>query len=1027
MSYQSMLRRRWLTTVSVAIFASAIAIGGASAQEVSSEAEVQPEPEAVVPETQSGGDIVVTGSRIRGSSDTQSPAPVAVVSGESVSEKGFAQVGEVLNELPSNTPVRTGQGPALSNGQAVSGQDYPNLFNLGPARTLSLLNGRRMPPTTSGLGDEATDVNIIPVGLLSHIDVVQGGGAAVYGSGAIGGVINYVLKDNFEGLDLTAQYRTDANAYRAVSFRGVGGLNFADGRGNVAVEVDYSKTSNLTFDDRWDQFAGVAFPNPAPGAGTNGIPATLYFKDVTLLNDTDGVIVTSDSILGAFQFSAINVGGKQLTIDSNGNLLPKNLGTPIPTSPLFFTGSETPWTRLRQTSLVAPVERKIGTLIGHFDIADNVRLSGEFLAARTDVRDPNFGLLLSEMIALYANSFPRLSQIAFTRNNPYLSQETIDQLSALNPGFAAGDPLYINKTFTNQSAKMKEGHFRTDTYRGMLGLSGNFDIGERKIYWETSYAHAQVNQTVETYAFLHPNFRNAANAVRNSSGQIVCAINATTVTDPNCVPFNIFGTNPIPAGAEAYIYGRTGNNVSRVLGNVKNKFDNVLANMNGDLLKLPGGEAKFSLTYEHRAASADFDILPGDQAGSFYSGIGTAPASGKYNTDEFAAELEVPLVGDDFTLPLVQELSVNGSFRYIDNSLAGKDNVWAAGVRWKVFDGLQFRATRSRNFRAPSINQVAAPQSTGIVTATNPCSKSSIGSGPSPSVRAANCLALFTANPTYGLDQLPVGVANTPQNRLANFVGTLVSSTVVTSGGNPDLNNETADTLTAGVVIRPSFIPGLVISADILRLKIKNGLTLFATDQFAAACFDASPQPAEFCNAISFRPDGQFATGRSTTVNAASSVLHSEIYNIDYRFGLNQISDSLPGNLNLVLQATHNTLATSTFAGTTTRTDDTIALPRWVVRFDARYRSGPFGLSYSLNYLPSALLTFTSTVENSANGIPRVASNARHDVSVQYEFDNKLTLRLGLNDITNRRTSFPTTTYGDIVGRTAFISANLRY
>jgi outer membrane receptor protein involved in Fe transport len=1024
MLYRSAQRRRWLTSASALIFANVIAVSAAHAQESESVAESET---VTATEPQGGTDIVVTGSRIRGSSDTQSPAPVAVVSGESVSEKGFAQVGEVLNELPSNTPVRTGQGPTLSNGQAVAGQDYPNLFNLGPARTLSLLNGRRMPPTTSGLGDEATDVNIIPVGLLSHIDVVQGGGAAVYGSGAIGGVINYVLKDKFEGLDLTAQYRTDANAYRALSLRGVAGINFADGRGNIAVEIDYSKTSNLTFADRLGEYAGIAVPNPAPGAGTNGVPATVFLKDASFLTDTNGAIVTTNNILAAFQFSTLTVGGKQLTIDSNGNTVPKFLGTPFPTSPIFFSGSDTPFVRLRTTSLVAPVERKVATLIGHFDITDNIRLSGEFLAAQTEVRDPNFGILLSESIGIYAPTFPNLAPIPFTRNNPYLSQSTIAQLSALNPGFAAGDPLYISKTFINQSAKMKEGRFGTDTYRGLVALSGDFNIGERKLYWEASYSHAQVKQKVESYAFIYPNFRNAANAVRNSAGQIVCAINVPAVTDPNCQPLNIFGTDPIPAATEAYLYGRTGNNVSRVLGNVKNKFDNILLNTNGDLVRLPGGQAKFSLTYEHRSASANFDTLPGDQAGIFFTGFPTASSSGKYRTDEFAAELDVPLVGEDFTLPLIQELSVNGSFRYISNSLAGKDNVWAAGLRWKVIDGLQFRGTRSRNFRAPSINQVAAPQSTGIVTATHPCSSTAITSGPAPSVRAANCLALFTANPTYGLDQLPGGAANTPQNRLSNFVGTLVSSTIVTTGGNPNLENETADTLTAGVVVRPSFIPGLVISADILRLKIKNGLTLFATDQFAAACFDASPQPQDFCGAFSFRADGQFATGRSTTVNAANSVLHAEIYNIDYRLGLNQISSSLPGSLNLVLQATHNTLATTTFAGTTTRTDGTINLPEWVVRFDARYKSGPFGLNYSLNYLPSSLLTYTSTVENSTDGVARVASNARHDISMEYEFDDKLTLRFGVNDITNRRTSFPTTTYGDILGRTAFISANLRY
>ena len=204
MAFTPSTKRLALLTSSTIVMALDIGTTAAHAQ-VTSSAAVQPTD--TDPQSPSSKDIIVTGSRIRRSSDTTSPAPVAVIGSESLAEKGYVQVGDVLNELPSNTPTRTGQGPALSNGQAVAGQDYPNLFSLGPARTLTLVNGRRMPPTTSGLGDEATDVNIIPTGLLDRVEVVQGGGAAVYGSGAIAGVVKYILKNKYQGIDLQVQNR----------------------------------------------------------------------------------------------------------------------------------------------------------------------------------------------------------------------------------------------------------------------------------------------------------------------------------------------------------------------------------------------------------------------------------------------------------------------------------------------------------------------------------------------------------------------------------------------------------------------------------------------------------------------------------------------------------------------------------------------------------------------------------------------------------------------------------------------------
>ena len=976
--------------------------------------------------------IIVTGSRIARSSDTTSPAPVAVIGGDALDEKGFTQVGQALNEITSLAPSRTFNRAPLANGQAVAGQQFPNIFNLGPARTLTLFNGRRMVSSTSGLGDEAVDTNIIPTGLLQRVDVVQGGGAAVYGSGAIAGVVNYITKKDFEGVELQAQYGfTGRGDYRTPSIRGTFGHNFLDGRANIAAEFSYSDSSPLQIYQRPDSTSsfGVA-PNPAPGAGSNGIPGSVYIPGIpqpggrSPFIDPSGLVVTSTTVSNIN--GVLRSNGLGFTFDNNGNVIPTDLGTPVPGLPVFTVGSDLDNAALRLGTLVSGVRREIGTLIGRFDVTDHIKISGELLFARTSSINPQANSSFGQYTASLTGSYPALRPIAFTNANPYLSTSAVAQLSAASPAFASGQPLYLSKVL-NVGSDYLDQRFTTETLNGVVAVDGDFEALNRKFFWGVSFSHGEVTSKVKGYNIVAANLRNAADAVRNSAGQIVCRINATTTVDPACVPINIFGDAEItdPA-ALSYIYARSGASTAASIGNVKNTQDDLLATLSGDLFQLPGGQSRFSLSYEHRSQKAVFTPTAGDLAGIFFTPAQVA-GSGKLHTNEFAGELEIPLFGGDFSLPLVEAIDLNASFRFVDNSLAGKDSVWSVGGRWTVGEGLTLRGTISRNFRAPSIGQVSAPPSISLGAARNPCSRTTIGQGPDPATRAANCLALFAANPDFGLATLPAGTANTPANRLAAFTATTISAVQITTQGNPALENEHADTMTAGFVFQPRFIPGLSISADIIRVKLDNALTLFTAQNYANSCFDAAPQPTEFCRTFTYNGVGDIVTGISSTVNAGKSVFHAETYNIDYRFGLDSIWDKLPGSLNLIVQATHNTLQTVTFAGTTTRTDDTIQLPDWVARFAAHYRNGPFRLNYSLNYLPSALLTSTSTVTNSPDGVFKVKSNARHDISMEYQVNDNYTLRAGVNNFTDELPSYPTSTYGDIVGRNYFVSANLKF
>lgn len=1020
-------RRRALTTTAVGVvLATLSAQGVAHAQAAAATTAQAEEAKASVEE------IVVTGSRIRRSSDTTSPAPVAVIGSQTLDDKGFSQIGQALNEMTSIAPTRILNRTPLANGQAISGQQFPNLFNLGPARTLSLVNGRRMVSSTSGLGDEAVDTNILPTGLLDHVDVVQGGGAAVYGSGAIAGVINYVLKDHYKGAEVQTQYNVSSRwDNRTPSVRVIAGNDFLNGRANIAAEYDYSRSSPVQIYQRRDSTAsfGVA-PNPATGAGTNGIPTSIYVQALPQPGgrnpfiDPRGLVVTSTT---AFTIAnVLRLNGLGATFDNAGNIIPTNLGTPVFGLPQFTVGSDLDNAALRLGTLVAGVKREVATVVGHYDITDHMKLSGEFLAAKTSSLNPQANSSFAQYTASLTGSFPALQPLAFTRTNPYLSAATVAQLSAANPGFANGQPLFLAKVLNVGSSYLDQ-RFTTETRRGVIALDGDFSAMDRKFFWSAAYSRGEVRSTTEGYNLIASHVRNAANAVRNSAGQIVCAINNPVVTDASCVPINIFGdAQIIDPAALRYLYASSGASTGATIGNVLNTQDDFLATLSGDAFVLPGGESKFSVSYEFRKERAKFSPTPGDQQGIFFTAP-QIPGRGEFHTNELAAELDLPVFGKDFTLPLVKALDLSGSFRYVDNSLAGRDSVWSVGGRWEVGSGLTFRGTRSRNFRAPSIGQVLAPPSVALGASRNPCSRTTITQGPDPSVRAANCLALFTANPAFGLATLPAGAANTPANRLAAFTATTISAVSITTRGNPALENEIADTTTVGFVYQPRFVPGLSISADVVRVKLNNALTLFSAQNYANTCFDASPQPAEFCSTFTYNPSGDIITGISSTVNAGRSEFHAETYNVDYRFPLSSISKNLPGSLYLVLQATHNTLQTVTFAGTTTRTDSTILLPEWVVRFDAHYTYGPFRLNYALNYLPGEKLTSTSTSLNSPSGLFKVGSNVRHDVSVEYRLGEKYVVRAGVNNITDELPSFPTSTYGDIIGRNYFVALNAKF
>lgn len=944
-------------------------------------------------------EIVVTGSRIRRPyADTA--APMTTIGEARFDERGYVSAADALNEVTSINP-QLNQAPG-SGDSSGPGQQFPELFGLGTGRTLTLVNGRRFVTTSSGLGDAQVDANIIPVGLIDRIEVVQAGGAAVYGSDAIAGVVNYVLKDDFEGFQFDAQGGvSDRGDYETKRLRATWGANFANDRGNFAVNAEWSESPALFFRDRsLTNLARVTQGNPDDTGPNDGVPSVREVLDTHFWNfNENGVIYNIPAPPPMF---LTIVDGAPAQFGPDGSIVPYDpgqiLGIPFGTGGDGFRFSDL-------TGLRTAVDRIAVNAIGHLD-TDNLTGKLELLYARTEGEEVPQGFSRTVLSPAPFNAIP------FTNANPFLGAEAIAALTAASPAFGAGAPLFLSRHFYYDLLPSNVETTTTETSRILAGLEGEFDAADREFYWTVSGSFGRVEGEERVFDVHNAHFNNAIFAVPDGAGGAACLINVDgdpANDDPACAPINPFGFGNISAAASGYVSVMTGTNYT-------NEQIDILATIGTNLFTLPTGDVETLLAYEHRDEQVDFVPLPANRQGLTGAGVMEQARSGEYDTNEWSVELLVPLVGSELTLPFAQSVEFNGSYRHVDNSLAGTEDVWGTGLRWQVVEDVALRATRTRNFRAPTLNQLVAPTtvSAGSI-AVDPCDADRINGGPNPAVRRANCEAEWAANPAYG-------DLATFQDPAENFV-----VTQITSGGNPELSNETADTTTYGVVLEPRFIPDLTIAVDRIEIDLTNGLSAFLPADFLAACYDANPQPTDICGTFSrlpmsdgTSPAGTIATALSTTFNAGVIRYEGETYRIDYDVPMEDMFGGDVGNLFLSLEATHTSLLEESVTGTTfTRLHNTAEQPDWVTRFNADWMRGPLQLTYQLFYLSEVLAAPDATIETTP--VPVLDSNMTHSLSGLYEINENWTLRGGVVNLTDEPPSYPNFGYGDILGRRYFL------
>jgi outer membrane receptor protein involved in Fe transport len=827
-----------------------------------------PAPTNQAPEPSNEQAITITGTRIA-RPNLSSPVPITTVTVAELPNQGQASIGDALNQLPSLRSTFSQQNSGQFIGTA--GLNELDLRGLGTSRTLVLVNGRRH--VTAAPGDFLVDVNTIPQDLIERIDIVTGGEAAVYGSDAVAGVVNFVLKRNFDGLRMRVQDGVSQRGDRPVQVATLtGGRNFADGRGNIAVSLEYTKAAPLYTDQRDSltgafsgrcQFQAVENTIGEPQAG-DGIPDAEFLCGIKNATISDGGTI-----------GQINAAGDQLRFDKSGNLV---IDHPTQSFRPINSGNQQGGTgsTLENTGQLAVGQsRYVANLLAHFDVSNAFKPFVEATYVHQRV-------LQEGQPSFFQGSIPGFfgGGSNLRCSNAFLNSQALSTLQSFglcaNPATGTFTMSRFNTDFGGRAEIDKR-----DTFRTVAGIEGDFN---GSWHYEISANYGRFESTnIETHNLklfdLNGNpdgFLLALDAVRNAAGQIVCRVNQVTVTRPDCVPIDVFGEGAPSQAALNFV-----NTTSRVWSHAT-ELD-LLAYISGDtakFLNLPGGPVGFSVGGEYRRETAASHADPLSAAsGTFFNAFAPfrPPA---FDVKEIYGEINIPIVKD---VPLIHELTISGAARYSDYNTSAKTTwAWNLNGIYAPTSDLRLRANYSRSVRVPTLNDLFSPSSVNFNFVSDPCDQGFINAG-SPT-RAANCAALGVPT-TITAGSPCIDATHTVGSPFVNCTARAQTIQFL-SGGNPNLKAEVGKSLTLGGVLTPRFLPGFSLTVDYFDIKVNNLIAVLDAQTILNQCVDSPSINNQFCPLIN--PRNQFGLLASPAllssgINFAKQTARGVDFDLSYR------------------------------------------------------------------------------------------------------------------------------------------------
>ena len=755
--------------------------------------------------------IVVTGSRIS-RPDLQEASPIQSIGAEEIALQGTSNVENILNTLPQVVGASTQTSNNPGGGIATV-----NLRNIGTQRTLVLVDGRRY---ISYDTDQVVDLNTIPTALIERVDVVTGGRSAVYGSDAMAGVVNFIMKKNFEGAALDTGYEISEQGDGARQhISGTIGGNFADDKGNAVLFADWTRRDAVFADARsftkralqefGDSSGDVTF------GGSSSIPGARL--RVTGLN------------------AALGLGGTDVKFDANG-------------TPSRYVGATDAWNFAPSNYLQVPQERYTIAGMAHYDINDHFKpyMEAQFVNNRVDNE------LAPTPIGSATPGVAQRGGLLVHVYSPFFDAATQTALQGLDTD---GDGYVASGNWGKRLEEVgsRQSLFDRNAYRVVAGMDGNiwgnWDYDTYFMKARTSNTVVQNgNVAISKYlagvktAFLNPNTGavqaqpwNIVGLENGGAGTLVCASGAPS----GCVPVNMFGPGRISADAANYLK----------IGTINSEFAEtqvVSASVtNPNLFDWGAGPIGLAFGWENRQEKGAFQpdqfLSSGDVAG-FNPGL---PTKGQYSVNDLFMEVNVPIISD---VTAINKLEFNGAVRLSDYSNSvGNVTTYAAGLVYEPVKGLGLRAQYQRAIRGPSISELYLGNTVSFDGANDPCT----------SVPLAVGSDLYNACLASGVPAAQIGVPFGAG-----------SSYPATQGGNPDLKEETSDTYTIGLVFQPSFINHFITTIDYYNIKIDDIIATVGAQNIVDACYLYGAQ--QYCGQITRDSSGEFQAFTDLNQNAAS-------------------------------------------------------------------------------------------------------------------------------------------------------------
>lgn len=742
--------------------------------------------------------IVVTGSHIR-RVDLETANPVVTVDAAQIQRSGAVTVGDLVQQLPAITG--SPQNTRVNNGGGTGGT-FANLRGLGTGRTLVLVDGQRVLDN---------DLNKVPVQLIERVEVLTDGGAVTYGSDAIGGVINFILKKNYQGAEATMNY----------------GISDRDDGERKGASFVFGQTS-----DKGSILAGVDYNKFAPVSSAN----RKFSKDAMYLSSG------SVSISGSSRTPQAHVYGVGAqTGCANGQAIAfQGDGTALSDYRCYVSSRDAYNYQLLNYDLT-PQERTNAFFRGDYQLTDNVQAYMDVFHNKT-----------TSAFAIAPLPFDALS------DGVVISKDSMFNPFGVDFGPTATSSNGFRTRFTGIG--QRSGHFATTADQGIVGLKGNFGQSSGPLstwQWDVNYDYGHESVLAETVGDLVYNtaFKNAVGPSMLVGGVPTCvsvAGNAATAI-PGCTPLNIFDQTDPAVTAQLKPYQAT------FFSNNLTTFRTYSAGANGTVFTLPAGDVELAVgadyrkLYSHTVVSflTQINTNPNDPAFGTCAAPQSACSSslqGGYNVKEAYGELFVPILKD---MPFAKALNVTLGDRYSKYSLAGSTNNWKVAVEYRPIDDLLLRGNVQKVFRAPTIGALFGAPTGNAPAFVDPCG----------SLSAAE-LAL---HPNACAFVAP----NTPAKDLT---GGTTQVTGVLSGSafaGVNLTPEFGKSFDWGAVYSPHYLPGLTVSVDLWRIYLNNTITTLGAQTVGNICFgnDASPYCAYIHRFSAGTPPGQIHFINQPTVN----------------------------------------------------------------------------------------------------------------------------------------------------------------